>query len=173
VNDPVWLRFSWRLRGRAFSYSVAPGYAVRIAQRDEIDSVIACALAAYASDPTWTGILKNIEQRLSARIRATLGAPGVHYAVAVKGDEICGVSAASLERHDGHNLITGTCVSSKHQGKGLGIAVLGDCLTWLRDQGLEEAQVYTDPAAVAAQRVYPRFDAKCEPAPGYRAPERA
>ena len=171
MSDPVWLRFSWRLPGARFDYTVAPGYAVRAARREETDAVIACAIAAYATDPTWASILKNIEERLSARIRATLGQPGVHYAVAVHGDEICGVSAASLERHDGHNLITGTCVSAKHQGKGLGAAVLGDCLAWLRDQGLEEAQIFTDPTSVAAKRVYPRFGARCEPAPDYRAPE--
>jgi hypothetical protein len=42
----------------------------------------------------------------------------------------------------------------------------------LKAQGLAEAQVFTDPRAVAAKSVYPAFGARREEAPDYRAPER-
>ena len=169
----VWLRFSWRLPGAAFIAAVPAGYQIRVAHRHECEAVVASALAAYGSDLTWTSMMERIRERLSARIRATLGAPGTRYAVAVKGGAIAGVSAASLERCDGHNLITGVCVAPAHQGRGLARVLLCDNLVWLRDQGLEEAQVFTDPASVAAQRVYPMFGARVAEAPDYRAPEAA
>lgn len=169
----VWLRFSWRLPGAAFIAAAPAGYQVRAAQQNECEAVVASALAAYGTDPTWAPMMERIRERLSARIRATLGAPGTRYAVAVKDGAIAGVSAASLERHDGHNLITGVCVVPAHQGRGLARALLCDNLTWLRDQGLDEAQVFTNPASVAAQRVYPLFGARVAEAPDYRAPEAA
>lgn len=169
----VWLRFSWRLPGAAFIAPPPAGYAIRAATKDECEEVVKAALAAYETDETWVTMMGRIRERLSARIRATLGTPGTHYAVAVKDGEIAGVSAASLERHDEHNLITGVCVAPAHQGRGLARSLLLDNLAWLRDQGLEEAQVFTDPRAVAAKRVYPMFGAQVDEAPEYRAPEAA
>lgn len=169
----VWLRFSWNLPGAAFLAPVPADYEIRAARVEECDAVIAAALAAYETDPTWTTMMDRIRERLSARIRATLGQRGSHYAVAVKDGEIAGVSAASVERHDEHNLITGVCVAPTHQGRGLARALLRENLDWLRHQGVEEAQVFTDPRAIAAQRVYPMFGARREEAPEYRAPEAA
>ncbi|MGE0093470.1 MAG: GNAT family N-acetyltransferase [Alphaproteobacteria bacterium] len=169
----VWLRFSWHLPGAAFIAPAPAGYEIRAANEDECEAVVSAALAAYETDETWVTMMGRIRERLSARIRATLGTSGTRYAVAVKDGEIAGVSAASLERHDGHNLITGVCVAPAHQGRGLARSLLCDNLIWLRDQGLEEAQVFTDPRAVAAKRVYPMFGARVDEAPEYRAPEAA
>lgn len=173
TGDPsVWLRFSWDLQSGRFDAVPPAGYAVREARAEDREALVRLACDAYASDAAWDPILGNIETRLSQRIRATLGASGVAYFVAETAGEIAALSAASLARHDGHNLITGTCVARAHQGKGLGRVVLGACLAWLKAQGLAEAQVFTDPRAVAARHVYPAFGARREEAPDYRAPER-
>jgi len=172
-DDPsVWFRFSWDLQAGRFDVAPPPGYHVREASVADREALVRLALEAYGSDATWDPILGNIETRLTARIRATLGTPGVAYFVAEMAGDIAALSAASLVRHDGHNLITGTCVARAHQGKGLGRVVLGACLAWLKAQGLAEAQVFTDPRAVAARHVYPAFGARRENAPDYRAPER-
>lgn len=169
----AWLRFTWRLPGASFEASAPDGYAVRAGRREDCEEIVRVALAAYATDATWITMMERIRERLSARIRATLGAPGVRYAIAVRDGAIAGVSAGSLERHDGHNLITGVCVDPAHQGRGLARPLLADNLAWLRDQGLAEAQVFTDPSSVAAKRVYPMFGASVAEDPGYRAPEAA
>ncbi len=56
------------------------------------------------------------------------------------------------------NLITGICVDPAHQGCGLGSALLGGSLAWLRDNGLTMATVTTAADAIAA-KVYARFGA--------------
>ncbi|MFO0997491.1 MAG: GNAT family N-acetyltransferase [Alphaproteobacteria bacterium] len=166
-----WIRFSWRLPGGVFAADVPQGYRAREGRPDDCDSIIRAALAAYATDPAWATILGGIERSLTKRIRATLDAAGVHYAVVEHAGEIVAVSAASIERHDGHNLITGLCVDPRHQRRGLSRVVLARCLAWLRDQGLETAQVYTDPASIAGRYAYRAFDPIVTEEPDYRAPE--
>ncbi|MFN0044724.1 MAG: N-acetyltransferase family protein [Alphaproteobacteria bacterium] len=167
----VWLKFSWDLAGRAFEPRVPTGYTLRQARPDEVENVCRLALHSYRSDRIWDSIIAQIETRLGARIRATLGSPGTAYFVAAMGERLAGLSAASLAPHDGHHLITGVCVGREDQGRGLGRALLGACLDWLARNGLAQAQVYTDPAAMAARHVYPAFGAVCVEAPEYLAPE--
>ena len=169
----IWLKFTWDLAGCSFKPRVPEGYTLRQARPDEVEGVCRLALSAYRSDPIWDSIIAHIETRLGARIRATLGAPGTAYFVAAKGERLAGLSAASLVPHDGHHLITGVCVGREDQGRGLGRALLGASLDWLARSGLAQAQaqVYTDPAAMAARHVYPAFGAVCVEAPEYLAPE--
>lgn len=168
-----WIRFAWRLPGGVYEAEPPLGYAVREAEAADCEAIIRVALAAYAKDPAWTPILGGIERSLTKRIRATLGAPGVFYAIVEHASRIVAVSAASIERRDGHNLITGLCVDPGHQRRGLSRVVLARCLAWLRDQGLETAQVYTDPASIAGRYAYRAFDATVTEAPDYVPPERS
>jgi GNAT superfamily N-acetyltransferase len=166
-----WIRLSWHLPGTEFEAAAPRGYAVREARAGVCEAIIRVALAAYASDPAWAPILGGIERNLTKRIRKTLSAPGIHYVVVEHDSEIVAVSAASIERHDGHNLITGLCVDPSHQRRGLSRVILGRCLAWLRDQGVATAQVYTDPQSIAGRYAYRAFGARITEAPDYVPPE--
>ena len=166
-----WIRLSWHLPGGTFEAEAPQGYAVREARAGDCEAIIRVALAAYANDPAWAPILGGIERNLTNRIRKTLTAPGIHYVVAEHGGEVVAVSAASIERHDGHNLITGLCVDPSHQRRGLSRIILARCLAWLRDRGVATAQVYTDPESIAGRHAYRAFGAAVAEAPDYVAPE--
>jgi GNAT superfamily N-acetyltransferase len=113
---------------------------------------------AYASDPVWHGLTTDINRRVGDRIRASLCDPTAHFVVAEYDSRIVGLNGVALEHVTGQNMITGICVCPAHQGVGLGTALLGRSLEWLRDQGLVNATVTTDARSNAA-RVYARFGA--------------
>ncbi len=171
IPAQTWIRLSWHLPGAAFEAEAPRGYAVREARAGDCEAIIRVALAAYASDPAWAPILGGIERNLTNRIRTTLSLPGIHYAVVEHGGEIVAVSAASIERHDGHNLITGLSVDPGHQRRGLSRVILARCLAWLRDRGVATAEVYTDPSSIAGRHAYRAFGASVTEAPDYVAPE--
>ena len=81
-----------------------------------------------------------------------------HFLLAVSGRKVVGLNGVALASETNMNLITGICVEPAHQGLGLGTALLGRALAWLRDQGLGRATVTTDVDAVAVH-VYDRFGA--------------
>ena len=108
---------------------------------------------------------------------------------ASRSDREIALSAVRERSHSSprHVLITGGAgfvgsnLAARLLSQGIPVTILDDLsrpgvehnLAWLRDQGLEEAQVFTDPRAVAAKRVYPMFGAQVDEAPEYRAPEAA
>lgn len=157
-----WVRFDWTLAGRCFEYSLADGYRLRAAQADDLAPMQNVVAAAYASDTIWAGKTDAIEQGVVARIRARISDSTAHFVVATHGGDIVGLNGVSLTSSTQMNLLTGICVDPAHQGRGLGVALLGQALTWLRDQGLESATVTTDAGAVAA-RIYDRYGATRTP----------
>lgn len=164
ADTTPWLRFVWPLTGREFEMRLAEGYWLRAANADDLDAMSSIVSSAYASDPSWAGMTDDIEQRVTARIRARISDPEAHFAIAEFDGEIVGLNGVAVSSPTNMNLITGICVDPKHQGQGLGGALLGYSLAWLRDQGLVTASVVTDPNAVAA-RIYARFDAVTSPEP--------
>src|SRR5262245_16984606 len=114
--------------------------------------------AAYAADPVWQPLVVDIERRVGARIRQSLGNSGAHFVVADDGPHLVGLSGVALDHPTGQNFITGICVAPAHQRRGLGTALLSASLAWLRDQGLSVATVTTDARSIAAG-VYQRSGA--------------
>lgn len=153
-----WVRFDWPLAGQEFEITVAAGYRLRAARPEDLDAMLAAVAAAYASDPAWTNMTDDIERRVGGRICARLSDPGAYFVLAECADGIVGLNGVAVKSTTGMNLITGICVNPAHQGRGLGVALLGRSLEWLRDQGLVQATVSTDKNAAAA-RAYDRFGA--------------
>jgi ribosomal-protein-alanine N-acetyltransferase len=153
-----WVRFEWPLAGRAFPEPALSGYRIRGAAREDLDAMLGVVCAAYASDPVWRELLADIERRVGARIRESLGDPRAHFVVAEREGRVVGLNGVALDHPTGQNLITGICVVPEHQGRGLGTALLSASLAWLRDQGLAIATVTTDARSIAA-RVYERLRA--------------
>jgi len=153
-----WVRFEWPLAGREFDLSVTEGYRLRPAEVADVDAMVALVGAAYESDPAWDGFVAKIQQRVGGRIRDRISDPGAHFVVVECDDGVVGLNGVALESPTNMHLITGICVAPAHQGRGLGAALLGRSLAWLRNQGLSSATVTTDAGAVAA-RVYDRFGA--------------
>jgi GNAT superfamily N-acetyltransferase len=69
---------------------------------------------------------------------------------------LVGLNGVALTYETGQNLITGICVDPAHQGHGVGTALLGRGLEWLRDCGLSHATVTTEAQSKAA-RIYAHF----------------
>lgn len=153
-----WVRFDWPLSGRDFEVSVADGYRLRAALSDDLSAIRRVVVTSYASDAVWAGKTDAIEQGVGGRIRERISDPGAHFVVAEQDGRLVGLNGVALTSPTKMNFLTGICVDPAHQGRGLGAALLGQSLVWLRDQGLESATVTTDAGAVAA-RIYERFDA--------------
>jgi ribosomal-protein-alanine N-acetyltransferase len=160
-----------RIAGVQFTgHADRAGYQLRPAGRDDVDAMLGVVSAAYASDPVWREFIADIERRVGARIRESLGDPRAHFVVAEDGPRVVGLNGVALDHPSGQNLITGICVMPEHQGRGLGTALLSASLAWLRNQGLGTATVTTDARSIAA-RVYQRFGAtRIEGAPYPKAP---
>jgi GNAT superfamily N-acetyltransferase len=149
------------------------GYRFRAARADELDDVIRVVLSAYASDPVWAPLLRGITDRMTKRIRATLGAADSPYVVAELDSGIVGVSGTARAHWTDQNLLTGICVAPEHQRKGLGRYLLATSLLGLRELGLATARVYTEAGSLADRKIYPLFDSTREAGvdyPGLRPP---
>src|SRR5262245_45744634 len=157
--EPRWVRFDWVLAGREFTAARVPGYELRPAVRGEADHMLGVVRAAYASDPAWRTLVADVERRVTARIRESLGKAGAHFVVARHEAAIVGLNGVALDHPTGQHFITGICVAPEHQRRGLGTALLAASLAWLRDQGLGSATVTTDATSIAAG-VYRRFGAR-------------
>jgi GNAT superfamily N-acetyltransferase len=154
-----WVRFDWMLTGRDFEISLADGYRIRAAHSDDLAAMQDVVANSYASDAVWAGKTDAIEQGVGARLRERVSDPGAHFVVAVSDGRIVGLNGVALNSPTKMNFLTGICVDPAHQRCGLGAALLGQALVWLRNQGLESATVTTDIDAVAAH-VYNRFGAQ-------------
>jgi N-acetylglutamate synthase-like GNAT family acetyltransferase len=153
-----WVRFDWPLAAARFEVSIAPGYRLREASAGDLQAMLTLVATAYGSDPSWKGVTDEIESRVGGRIRERLLDLAAHFVLALHGEDIVGLNGVALQSPTKMNLITGICVAPAHQGRGLGAALLGRSLEWLRDQDLPVATVTTDADAVAA-KVYARFGA--------------
>ncbi|NKB57314.1 MAG: GNAT family N-acetyltransferase [Alphaproteobacteria bacterium] len=151
-----WVRFDWPLKGRDFEISVADEYRLRAARPDDLEAMQRVVATSYASDAVWAGKTDAIEQGIGARIRERISDPAAHFVLAECGGQVIGLNGVAISSPTKMNFLTGICVDPEHQGRGLGTALLGQALAWLRDQGLASATVTTDADAVAA-RVYDRF----------------
>ncbi len=157
-----WTRFDWTLEQADLGSRVPDGYAIRGAVSADIDQMMEVIVVAYRSDPVWSGLEADIERRVGGRIRRLLGPTGgidgAHFIVAVHAEKIVGLNGVAVDHESKQNMITGICVDPEHQGRGLGTALLGCSLAWLRDQGVKRATVTTDVRSAAAA-VYGRFGA--------------
>lgn len=162
----VWVRFEWPLQGRDFAAPLAEGCEIRTATDNDLSDMRALVARAYASDPAWAGLTTDIERRVTNRIRARIADSEAYFPLATVEGVAVGLNGVALSSPTGMNLITGICVDPAHQGRGLGTALLGRSLAWLRGKGLPVATVITDERAVAA-RVYDRFGAVRTPNVSY------
>jgi GNAT superfamily N-acetyltransferase len=158
----VWVRFTWQLTDLDVDVRAPAGYRFRAARADELDDVIRVVLSAYASDPVWRPLLAGITDRMTKRIRATLGKAGSHYIAAEFNGDIVAVSGTARTHWTDQNLLTGICVAPEHQRKGLGRSLLAASLLRLRDFGLVTAKVYTEAGSLADRKIYPCFDSTRE-----------
>ena len=154
-----WVRFDWPLSGRQFGVSLASGYTLRAAGSSDLSAMRSIVRLAYETDPVWSGKNGSIETNVMERVEARIADPTAHFVLAECSGQVVGLNGVAVASDTQMNLITGICVAADHQGRGLGRALLGRSLEWLRDQGLSVATVTTDNRAVAAH-VYRHFDAE-------------
>ena len=153
-----WVRFDWPLSGRCFENPPVPGYTLRAARTDDVVSMREIVGLAYRSDSVWNENVSTIQERVMERVKNRIADPEAHFVLAVYCGQVIGLNGVAITSYTQMNLITGICVSTEHQGRGIGKALLSCSLTWLRDQGLSVATVTTDKRAIAAY-VYSHFNA--------------
>lgn len=156
-EEVVWVRFTWPLSDLRVDVPAPRGYRFRAARAEELDDVIRVVISAYASDPVWRALLAGITDRMTQRIRETLGAADSHYLVAEFNGGMVAVSGIARAHWTDQNFLTGICVAPEHQRKGLGRYLLAASLGRLREMGLGIAKVYTEAGSLADQKIYPLF----------------
>jgi len=110
----------------------APSGRTRRALRAERDAIVAVDSAAF--DDFW----RFDELALREATRAT---PHAHTRVAIEGDEVLGYGLFGHSGNTGY--VQRLAVTPGRQGSGLGRALLGDGLRWLRNRGSDRALVNT------------------------------
>jgi ribosomal protein S18 acetylase RimI-like enzyme len=157
-----WVRYRWDLTQLPVSLSPPATYNFRLATPAEAARLTEVVLAAYAAEPAWAPQLSTIAERMTQRIRETIGQANAAYLVVEQNDVVVGVSGVAETHWTDQQLLTGICVLPAHQRRGLGTFLLGESLRWLRERGLAQAQVYTEKDSMADRRLYSRFGSRRE-----------
>ena len=161
-RDTIWIRHTWSLDDAEIRLVAPEGYDFDSASPDEGQRIVDVVLSAYASDPAWESMIGGIKERMTERIKTTLGSEDADYLVGRSGGKIVAASGVAKEHWTDQNLLTGVCVLPEHQRKGLGRHLLGLSLLRLKRMGLRQAQVYTESGSLADRRIYPLFGSRRE-----------
>ncbi len=156
-GDVVWVKYVWPLQGKRFESPLLEGYEVRTGRDGEAEVFANVSVEAYGSDPTWQPMIQSIRRRMTDRVTDTFGQANSAYFCITRDDRIVAVSGIAEEHWTDQNFLTGLCVLPDHQRQGLGLFLLAASLSWLRDRGLANAQVFTEQGSIADARVYPHF----------------
>ncbi len=156
-GEVVWVRFRWPLKGRQFAAPLPSGYEIRLVGKDEATIATNVVVDAYASDPVWRPMMSSITSRMTERVAGAFESSDSGVIGATHRSQLIAISGVAESHWTGQNFLTGICVLLEHQRRGLGICLLGASLNWLRDRGLEAAQVFTEEGSIADAKVYPRF----------------
>lgn|GEM_PF-3572780 len=151
------MRFRWPLKGRQFAVPLPSGYEIRLVRKDEATSATRVVVDAYASDPVWRSMMPSITSRMTERVARAFDSSDSGVICATHRSQVIAISGVAESHWTGQNFLTGICVLPQHQRRGVGNCLLGASLTWLRDRGLEAAQVVTEEGSIADAKVYPRF----------------
>ena len=161
-REIIWARHTWNLDDAKIRLAAPEGYDFDSASPDEGQRIMHVVLSAYASDPAWESMMAGITERMTGRIKTTLGSEGADYLVARRGGEIVAASGVAREHWTDQNLLTGVCVVPEHQRRGLGRHLLGLSLLRLSRMGLRQANVYTEAGSLADRKIYPLFGSRRE-----------
>jgi ribosomal protein S18 acetylase RimI-like enzyme len=156
----VWARHIWSLPEVTLCSSAPDGYAFGCAGIQNDREIVDVVLTAYASDPIWEPLMEGIRNRMTERIKTTLGTAEADYVVARAGNEIIAVSGVAKEHWTDQNLLTGICVIPRHQRRKIGTYLLNMSLLRLKEMGLVQARVYTESGSLADRKIYPLFGSK-------------
>ena len=159
-EEVVWVKFVWDLPGRDFEAPVPDGYGLRTARPDESEVVATVSVDAYASDPTWKPLISSIRKRMTDRVSQAFAEEDSSFICATQDDRVVAVSGIAETHWTRQNFLTGICVLPGHQRRGLGLCLLAESLRWLRDRGLQTANVFTEEGSIADIGVYPHFEPK-------------
>jgi ribosomal protein S18 acetylase RimI-like enzyme len=162
LQEIIWVRHVWDLDALEIRLIAPEGYDFDSASPDEEQQIIRVVLGAYASDPVWEPMMAGISERMTERVKTTLGADNADYIVARKEGKIVAASAVADKHWTDQNLLTGICVLPEHQRKGVGRHLLGLSLLRLKEMGLRRAQVYTESGTLADRKIYTFFGSRRE-----------
>ena len=135
-------------------------YTVLIGKQSDFAEIKDTIIEAYLSDPAWLHSFNTLKDRMINRIMNTLGSSKCKYLIIIHNQKIVGVSGVAKEHETHQNLITGICISSRYQKKGLGKYLLNRSLVELREMGLNEAVVFTQATTIAAMKLYILFNSE-------------
>jgi GNAT superfamily N-acetyltransferase len=153
----VWVRHTWDLTNLRLPCVRPSGYDFRPATAAERPFALQVILDAYASDPIWAPMMEGITRRMTERVEETFGRPDAAYMIAACSGIPIGLSGVATHHWTDQHLLTGICVVPEYRRRGVGRHLLAESLSWLRAQGLAQAQVYTVQGSLADQKVYRLF----------------
>jgi GNAT superfamily N-acetyltransferase len=157
ISPNTWVRYDWDLGLLPRLVGPPEGYELDTASEADRKTVFETVIAAYGSDPVWRPHLDAIEARMGPRIAETIGDLNARYLVVRHASLCVAVSGIAREHWTDQNLLTGICVLSTHQRRGVGRALLLASLHALCALGCAHARVYTEADSLADRKVYPLF----------------
>ena len=159
-----WLRFSWDLAKLPEPRNtLEPHYRVRMATRDEAETVHHVVMSAFALDSAWADTLKSVRDWLEAQLEGVFSHKGVQCLVITHGTRIIAASALDPDPAATTHLLTGPCILSEYGNRGLGSALLYQSLLALKEAAVEQARGITKENVPAAKFVYTKFNSTSEP----------
>lgn len=128
------------------------GYKLRFGRPWDRDAVVAIDRLAF--EPFW----QFDRQALSEARRAT---PSHRFRVAVKDRSVVGYAVTGRAGHRGY--LQRLAVAPSEKGKGIGTALVADCLHWLHRRGAKTAMVNTQERNERAFTLYKHLGFKPQP----------
>ena len=138
-------RADWTAVQRAKSVRPAPGLSVRPIRQADLPAVLAIDSSAFEE-----------EWRLSADMLARAGRAAAVCVVAELAGDVLGYALASQRDDEAH--VTRLAVQPRHQGRGIGAALLGAVIHELIDpRGVRSITLNTQTSNVVSLNLYTRF----------------
>ncbi len=163
-SKPVKLvRFHWKLNALpADAARIPKPYVVRSAGEHELEDALRVIRSSYELDPEWSGCGKHIEEYVLPAARRAFAGEATCLFVQ-HGNRVIGASAyLPHSGEDGVHLVSGPCVLTEYQNRGIGAALLAGTLEALRSHGLTEAVGQTRPNSPSAKFLCSKFGGQAE-----------
>ena len=159
-----WTRFTWNLAKLPEAQDAfGTHFSFRHARDNEQEAVWTVAQRAFMLDADWTDTFKIFSDHLKTRIEETFLQKENHCLVLTHGARIIGVSVLCMQKESDSHLLSGPCILTEYQSRGLGTALLCNSLLALREGGLDQARGVTRQNGVAAKFVYSKFNSTSAP----------
>lgn len=164
-----WKRFIWDLTKLPSLEAALPShFSVRLAAPEDRRAATDVIFSSFLSDNSWSDTFKKVRSKLEAEIEQAFESTPIPLMVITHGQRVIAASLLDTAIDAESHLLSGPCVLSEYRSRGLGTALLHQCLSHLQTSGLTRACALCKEATLTAKFIYRKFGSvseDCDPEP--------